>query len=546
MFKDILYKPLFHLFLIILFGFLAYSNTFHSPFTFDDANNIVENRRLKDISNIPSFFTSIERPPIMARPFTAATFAVNHHFGKLNTTGYHIFNIVVHIANGILLYLLIILTARLTGFDDDKKSVLIALFSSLIFTAHPIQTESVTYMVSRSVLLSTFFFLLGIILFTKTVATEGKRKLVYRSALFVTSLFGMASREEFFIFPVMLVLYDLYFVSKQNIRGVLKNFKIHLSVILTLVYVIFIVTTYDYGEHAGYGVKALTPLQYLMTQFNAHWTYLRLLILPVNQNLDYDYPVAKTLFEFPTIISFMGYIGLWAFGIYLYRKRPVISFSILWFMITLFPSSGIMPIADVIFEHRLYMPLIGFVIIFSLGMFYVLEFSANRLRTPGSQFPLHGSCFIVLSAIVIVFSFAAYQRNAVWKNEITLWEDTVSKSLNKARPWNNLGNGYLKQKQPDKAIPMLKKALDLKYDSWANLGSAYIETGLFQEAVQPLKIALSLHPSFPDIHYNLGVAYHRLGQLDKAIEEYKTALSLNPDDEDTRYNLGLAYRQKSN
>ncbi|MGE5894541.1 MAG: hypothetical protein ACM34I_10840 [bacterium] len=363
------YRPAFHFLVILLLGLIAYSNTFIVPFHFDDRLNIIANDRLKNIFIIPSFFTSFEGPPIMARPLTAATFAINYYLGGLNTTGYHIFNLILHIANGMLLYLLIRITAGYLSYTDEKKTGLIALYSSLIFIVHPVQTESVTYIVSRSVLLSAFFFLLGILLFAKTSGASGKKRVAYTIALFFTALLGMASREEFFIFPLMLILYDLYFTSRQDTKAVFKNYKIHLPVIATLAYVTYIVLTHDYQEHAGYGVKTITPLEYLMTQFNVHWTYLRLLVFPMNLNLDYDYPIAKTLFEFPTIISFTGYIGLWGTGLYLYKKLPVISFSILWFMITLLPSSSIVPIADAIFEHRLYLPLAGFSII--LGIIFI-------------------------------------------------------------------------------------------------------------------------------------------------------------------------------
>ncbi|MBI5676376.1 MAG: tetratricopeptide repeat protein [Nitrospirae bacterium] len=544
--KHFLYNPILHVSLIILLGLLAYSNTFHAPFTFDDIDNIVENNRVKDISHIHSFFTDIEGQAIMARPLTAATFAINYYFGKLDTTGYHIFNLALHIANGILLYFLIKITAGYLNYSDDKKIGLIALFSSLIFIAHPIQTESVIYIVTRSALLSTFFFLLGVILFTKTVHTEGKRKLIYTLALFIISLMGMASREEFFIFPIILILYDLYFISRQDIKEVLKNFKIHLPVILTLAYVIYIVMSHDYGEHAGYGVKTITPFEYLMTQFNVHWTYLRLLFFPINQNLDYDYPIAKALFELPTILSFIGYIGLWITSIYLYRKRPVISFCILWFMVTLAPSSSFMPIKDVIFEHRLYMPNMGIIIAFTSSVFYVLQFRIHRSHIFSSHFSLPTSYFLLLSTVVILFSIATYQRNIVWKDEVSLWEDVVRESPGKARPHNNLGNAYLKGRI-DEAINEYKTALRLNPDyaeAYSNLGSAYFIQSRIDEAINAYRAVLTLNPNIPEAHNNLGNAYATQGRIEEAINEYQTAIRINTDDVKAYYNLGNAYLAK--
>lgn len=475
--KHFLCNPIVHISLIILCGILAYSNTFHSPFVFDDIDNIVENNRLRDISNIPSFFTHIEGVNISGRPLMAATFAINYYYGELDSTGYRIVNLALHIANGSLLFSLIKITAGYLNYRDDVKTGLIALFSSLIFITHPIQTESITYIVSRSVLLSTFFFLLGIILFAKAVGAAGRKRAAWITALFIISLLGMASREEFFLFPIMLILYDLYFISKQDIKGVFRNYKIHLPVILTLGYVAYIALSFNYGEHAGFGVKEFTPLEYLMTQFNAHWTYLRLLVLPVNQNIDYDYPIAKALFELPTILSFIGYVGLWVTGISLYKKRPVTSFCILWFMVTLAPSSSIMPLLDVIFEHRLYMPSIGIIIALTSSFFYVLQFTMHRSRFTAyaSRIQLSAVC-LLLSAVIIVFSIVTYQRNTVWHDKASLWEDVVKKSLNKARGYNNLGIAYSNHGRLDEAIQAYLTALKLKPDyakAYYNLGAAY-------------------------------------------------------------------------
>ncbi|MBI5674654.1 MAG: tetratricopeptide repeat protein [Nitrospirae bacterium] len=386
--------------------------------------------------------------------------------------------------------------------------------------------------------------MLGIILFTKAVGTEGKKKVIYTLAIFIISLMGMASREEFFIFPIILILYDLYFISKQDIKGALKNYKIHLPVILTLAYVIYIVTSHDYGEHAGYGVKTITPLEYLITQFNAHWTYIRLLILPINQNLDYDYSIARSLFEFPTIISLIGYVGLWGTGIYLYRRNPVISFCIIWFMVTLFPSSSVMPLTDVFFEHRLYMPIMGTILAFTLSIVYVLQFIVHRSHVFSSHFSLPTYYFLLLSAIVVVFSIVTYQRNIVWQDEVSLWEDVTKKSPEKVRGYYNLGKIYSDKGWSDKAIKNYQIALRVKPDyieAHTSLGLEYNNIVWIDKAIEHYQIAISLGPDFQIAHNNIGNAYLAKGWIDKAIEHYQIALRLKPDFAEAHNNLGRAY-----
>ena len=536
--RPFLYNPIFHISLIILLGFLAYSNTFHSSFVFDDINNIVQNHRIKDISNIPSFFTHIEGAPISGRPLTVATFAINYRLGGLNTTGYHIINLILHIANGILLYLLIRITAGYLNNADVKKTSIVALFSSLIFVVHPIQTESVTYIISRSVLLSTSFFFLGIILFTKATGAEGRRRILYTTLLVIISLLGMASREEFFLFPLMLILYDLYFVSKQEVKTVLRHWKIHLPVILTLSYVLYIVMSYDYQEHAGFGVKTITPLQYLLTQFNVHWTYIRLLFLPINQNLDYDYPIARTLFEFPTIISFIGYLGLWGAGFFLYRRRSVISFCILWFMITLFPSSSFMPIKDVIFEHRLYVPLVGIFIATTASGFFLADRFVNRWPKVNK---VTASIFVF---IILFLVSITYERNIIWQDDINLWADVILKSPGKARGYNNRGFGYFKKGHAISAIEDISKAIDIDQnlaEAYSNRGVIYSEIGYHELAIKDFTTEIAVNPNHVSAYYNRGLVYFKEGQYDKGIEDFTEAIKLNPQYIDAYNNRGLAY-----
>ncbi|MGE5892926.1 MAG: hypothetical protein ACM34I_02610 [bacterium] len=359
-----------HFFILAFLAFLAYSNTFRVPFHFDDIQNIVENQRIRKISNIPSFFIDLKGPPIAARPLTSATFALNYSLAGLEPFGYHLVNLFLHILNGILLYLVVVRTAEQMDYPPDSSVRFIALFSSLLFVLHPIQTETLTYIVSRSMLLAATFSFAGILLFLRAVTVQKKRG-IFIALLSFTSFLGMASRQDFAIFPIVLILYDLFFVSKFEKKRFMQHHQVYIPVFLSYGYLAFLLTAFDYEKHAGFGVEVISPLQYLMTQFRVLWTYLRLLVLPINQTIDYDYPVVRTLFALPAVLSFLGYAGLWLAGVFLRKKTPVVSFSILWFMITLVPSSSVIPIVDVIFEHRLYLPSAGFFVLVALGLWHI-------------------------------------------------------------------------------------------------------------------------------------------------------------------------------
>jgi Flp pilus assembly protein TadD len=530
-----------HLLHLTLLGLIAYSNTFNVPFVFDDIPNIVENQRLRSISNIPLMFTEI-KGELASRPLTLATFAVDFHIGGLNTTGYHYVNLGLHLINTALLYALVVLTAGFVGYGG-RNVRRVAMVASILFIVHPVQTESVTYIVARSMLLATMFYLSGILVFARAVkdgAHGVKGRAVFPLLLLSVSLLGMASREDFVTFPLMLMLYDYFFLSGRRLRNVARNYRLHLPVTLTLGYLAFLVMGFEY-RGAGFDVRSISPVEYLFTQFNVHWTYLRLLVLPVKQNLDYSYQVARTLFEFPTIFSFAGYLGLWAAAVYLARRRPVISFSMLWFLITITPASSIVPLNDVIFEHRLYLPSAGFFVLVAAVIFFLAE----RLKDKRPDGAMLLTAVPVLA--VIVLTVTTHARNSVWQREDSLWEDVLRKSPHNARAHNTMGAIRFDKGYPDKAIEHYRAALKLKPDyakAHSNLGVSYVAAGLFDKALEHHRTSLRLDPGSPEANYNIGIAYEAKGLTEKAVYHFKAALRLKPGFIGAYNNLGAAYMKK--
>jgi tetratricopeptide (TPR) repeat protein len=530
-----------HIFFIVVLGFIAYSNTFDVPFTFDDDANIVDNYMIRDFSNIPFLFAGL-KGPFASRPFMHATFAVNYHFGGLDPEGYHAVNIVIHLLNAVLLYLLVSMTGRHLGYDE--KDVLgAAVLSSLVFVLHPIQTEAVTNTVNRSMLLATTFYLTGLLLFLKAVTSE-RQQALYVACLFMVSLLGMGSRENFATFPLMLILYDMFFISKFSFRQAARNYKAYLPVLLSLAYMTHLAINNTYGKSSIPG--GIPPPEYAMTALNVHWTYVRLLLFPVNQTLDYDYPVAQTLFEFRTLIGFLGYLSLWAGAVLMARKRPVASFLVLWFLIILLPIAfGVtfldLRLEDVIFEHRLYLPGTGLLVLTCISLLALTNKLKRRWNIVGQ---IRFSAFL---AIMIVLASGAYARNGVWKNEISLWQDVVQKSPQKARPHNNLGYAYYQNIQADNAIEQYEIAikLDPNYTlPYNNLGAVYEARGLTDKRIEAYRAALRINPEFAQAHINIGRAYLDKGHLDKAMYHLDTAIKFKPYNAQAHSAISKVYEKK--
>ncbi|MDH4164718.1 MAG: hypothetical protein OEW15_18820 [Nitrospirota bacterium] len=353
--------------IITVLVLIAYANTFTASFHFDDNPAIVENADIRHITlgNILKMLQS-------NRPVVSFSLLLNYQVHGLNVVGYHIFNIAVHIFNSYFLYLLIERTLSMPSLVQryGGRARRIALFTVLLFAVHPIQTESVTYIISRSELLALFFYLATFLFFIKGTRREHGSLNYYLAAAFM-ALLAMMSKEWAATLPAMLALYDYFFLSDSRVKPVLARWYAYILVMLPWTYLYYSVSLFvPQSQNPAIGFNVTTALginaqTYFLTSMNVIWTYIRLLILPINQNLDYAYPIAKTLFEFPTILSFVGHIVIFAGATwgYVKKKWTIIPFGVAWFYIGLSPTQSIVPIVDVIFEHRLYMPSIGFFLV---------------------------------------------------------------------------------------------------------------------------------------------------------------------------------------
>jgi hypothetical protein len=357
--------------LIALLVLIAYSNTFMSTFHFDDSPAIADNPYIKQLT-MDNFLHLLND----SRPVVSLSLLLNYQLNGLNMPGWHAFNIGVHIANGILVYLLILRTLtlpRLAGRYGDRARWL-ALFCALLFAVHPVQTESVTYIITRSELLTAFFYLSTFLLFIRGALT---RKFRYYLGAAVTAFCAAGAKQWAVTLPAMLFLYDFLFLSGGDVKLPLSRWKGYVLVMLS--WFMIAKTTdltapqgsygFDVPVITGTGTVILTAGTYLLTSLNVLWTYVRLMFLPYGQNIDYDYPLATTLFEFPTLLSLAGHIAVVAAAFWLYRKKGwlLVPFGVAWFYITISPVQSFVPLKDLIFEHRLYLPSLGIILAFVTG-----------------------------------------------------------------------------------------------------------------------------------------------------------------------------------
>lgn len=557
--SEVFRNPLFYIFLIITFCIISYSNTFSVPFQFDDTPTIIENPIIKDLDFLlkPSaakiYKEASPYESLKRRYVGILTFALNYWIHKLNVTGYHLFNLSIHTVNALMVYWLTLLTFRTPFFDSSnpgETSSHIALLAALLFACHPVQTQAVTYICQRFTSLATTFYCLSLILYVKWRTSSQKNPLSFFRAplLFylgsvISAVLAMKTKEMAFTLPVVIFLYELMFFEGAFKKRVLYA----LPLVLTMLVIPLSLLGVD--RPIGQMISDLSEVtreqtdmsrwSYFFTQLTVVATYIRLLFLPVNQNLDYDYPLYHS-FLFPEVfLSFLFLLSLAGFGFYLFfrsrirnRSLRLIAFGLFWFFITLSVESSVIPIVDVIFEHRVYLP--------SVGAFMALSTGAFLLVNKSRKIKLQPFAMTFLSTVIIVLSMTTYSRNAIWKSEITLWQDCVTKSPEKARPHNNLGNALNKQGHTEQALQHFLQALRIapQYaDAHNNLGVVLAKLGRKDEAIAQYRKALAINNNFGKAHYNLGIALAENGNLDEAIHHFHSAILIKPDYVDAQNNL---------
>ena len=467
------------------------------------------------------------------------SFYLNYQTGGIEPFGYHLINLIIHIINSLLVYGVILYSIKKLQPNGGGGGHWSALAGALVFALHPIQTQAVSYIAQRAASLAATFYLAGLFLY---IRAGRERPKLYYSLAWLAGLAAMGCKEMSVTFPLAIILWDLVFGGNRS-----RRHKLRWSIFLVLLLIIPLTVLLDSGNpkyndsgqlgggvSAGFdkfagGVEAPDRLTYGLTQIRVFTTYLRLSLLPINQNLDYDFPVFTSFFDPEIIFSSILIISILLVAALLLRSgKSVAAFGIFFFFLALLPESSLIPIRDLIFEHRLYLPLLG--LAFAVAQ---LDFSSRRPR-------------ILFGLIIVLLGSMTFARNRIWMDEIALWTDTVEKSPGKARPHNNLGYLFNQDKQYEKARRTLSRAIEVFPDypeAMVNLAISYKNLDDLSQAEEICRRALEIKPGYPEGHNTLGDILRLRARLPGAEAEYRRAIELNPGLAAARNNLANLYRE---
>ena len=463
---------------------ITYANSLHGTFQFDDMRTIRFNFWLRELSNWKTILLS-ER----FRPLLAATFALNYHIGKQDPFFYHVGNLFLHFTSVALFYL----------FLSRRSAGIVAALAAALMAVHPFNTEAVSYISSRSILLCSTFYFLALLFFDSYVQTKRR---IYAAAFWSAFMVAAFTREEAAVIPVTAILYHWLFFGGDSVK---KHRMFHLASIL----IVFAGASFRIILGLKYNSQFPYPLGvWIPTEAAVFLRYLGLAIYPAHLNVDPDIPSIGFASASFWISIAIGSAILWLLW-KVRTKHPALTFWGLWFYLNLLPSSAL-PLLDFMAEHRAYLSLFGF-----CGC---IVYSVLGFRKTASK-----PAIAALSVLIILSMVATIQRNRAWSNEFTLWYDSVQKSPHKIRPHLNLAAAYIQKAAYDPAIQEYILARDLNSalpHAYSGLGIFYLRKGDIANAEWNFRKALEIYPDLVDAKTGLGVVLYRKGNYEEALSYF--------------------------
>lgn len=553
--------------LIIVSGFI-YSFNLNNELFWDDEDWIIRNNFVHAISgdNIKFWFThntlgGVGLRSNYYRPFLFFTFAINYVISGIKPLGYHLFSNLIHIANGLLVFGILYLVF---------KRKLLAFLTSLIFLIHPLQTEAITYISGRGDALVVFFMLLSLFLFYQSetlITTSDIIRKNYqqrcRKLLVVFSIpsliLALLSRETAIVFPFLALAFYVAVISKERFLGSIRQGlkKTWPYFVVVLVYGILRLTVLNFQNTLNFytvpNIYSENLYVRILTFLPILWEYLKLLIIPVGLHMERDTLVYTSLFQWPVWPALLAIIGILVLIIYFYRLEiknskleiekqnfRILFFGVALFFISLGPVSGITPINSLLYEHWLYLPMVGFWLIVSFYLVKLLEYK-------GSTFLKIQGRTLMIVVLVAYFSFFAYQsiqRNLLWGNQLNFYLDILKYEPDSARINNNVGNIYYNQNDWGNAEKYYRIAASQEgifAQPHFNLGTILQAKGDIKGAIRLYEKAIEIDPNFYYPYQNLAAIYAQQGNLIKAIENIEKLKLIIPNNPRVYYNSALVY-----
>jgi protein O-mannosyl-transferase len=530
--------------LIVLATIAAYSNSFRGAFILDDIDCILNNATIRHLWPLGPVLS----PPseggrtVAGRPLVNLTLAINYAVSGSDVWSYHATNLLVHILAALTLWGVVRRTLRLPTMPGHLRESAdwLATAAALLWALHPLTTAAVTYTVQRAESMMALFYLL--MLYCRIRGWSSRRPAAWYAGTVVAAALGMASKEVMVTAPLVVLLYDRTFLTGSFRQALKSRWRLYAGLAATWLILGLLAAHSPRAGTAGFGIVNLTLWEYARSEPGVILHYLRLCVWPHPLCLDYCWPVARQLGRIllPGAVVTAMLIAT-AFAIWCWGR---IGFLGAWFFLILAPTSSVIPILDLAFEQRMYLPLAAVVMAAVLAGHWVLQRGAQRVVPwPAWRRSLSG---LLLVIVVTVLGGLTYHRNRDYQSGISIWTDTIAKRPDNPRAHYNLGRHYVEAGDFPPAREQFARTVQLKPDypdGYMNLACAEARLGQNEEALADFDRAIQLFPSKADNYFNRGNSLYELGRFEEAIADYDAAIARNTGHAKAYYSRGQAQQK---
>lgn len=526
---------------------ILYFNSLGNQFTNWDDGMIYQNNSIRNLNweGMKKIFT-LEHGNTY-QPIRMLSYAIDYRIWQLNPLGYHITNIFFYILTCVMVYLTLLeLSMHLREEANPDSHRRVALFGGLLFAAHPVHVEAVTWLAARKEVLQGFFFFLGFYLYLKArEKLERKYFYFYISLVVLSILLAILSKPSSVVFPGVILVYEIA-RKRERWFSFLKSHWIFLAIFVALS-AVFTFILMKVMVEAG-GIKPYRGdsfLSNILVSLYAFLYHLKLLALTINYSAAYSFSVPLPIFCAKNILLTLLCVLLFVLGLFSLRWTKVIFFSFFFFLVTLLPYLNIIPISTLLADRYVFIASFSYVLLLGILFDRLYDFKQRRFSE---------GFFKLLSVVLFMFLLTSYslmtiRQNKIWENSYTLWADAAEKHPNSNTANALLGVVYLELGMDPEAIKHLEKAVELlpyDYQSRNNLGIVYGRSGEPEKALKELTTAILLKPDDDSIKINLSVYYQRVKDYKKSEEVLKYLISKNPTNSNLYFRLGLLYKEMGN
>jgi tetratricopeptide (TPR) repeat protein len=529
-------------FLLVVLGAAVYGNSFSGQFYLDDNDGIVRNASIRTLWPISVPLSPPPDTTLSGRPIVNLTLAINYAVSGVRPWSYHAFNLLVHLLAALTLFGIVrrTLLAPKMSARFARHSTVLSFLVAAVWTVHPLQTESVTYVVQRVESMMGLFYLLTIYCFIRG-ASSPRRSVTWYTMSVAACAAGMATKEVAVTAPVMAILYDRIFLSDAWKDVFRRRWKTYLGLAGTWIVLGVILASSPRSHSAGFNMPYITPMQYLSSQFGVMLHYLRLCFWPHPLILDYSLSLPKTSEE--VILPAAGILALLLATVWALWKVPPAGYCGAWTFVILLPTSSIVPLLDLCFEHRMYLSLAGVISLTVCGTYAAGLWLSQCRPLPAARENFFAAAGLILSAAAVCgLGFLTLDRNAEYADTLVFQLAASQRAPENPRARVDLGIAYLDRNRPDEDLECFRQAVKLNPQyapAYDNLALALCRKGMNTEAVEQAQAAIaaykSLNPTavrneLSKVYYHYGFLLDLLQRPQDALEQFRLSFELAPAD----------------